>query len=84
MILGKFHLSFKYANPLLSYKKREESPDKFVSINFPYGIMDYDGLSTLIVYHNYMALKKKNYEEKTWLTQLKESHESLGMSMEKN
>ena len=45
--------------------------------------MDYDGLSTLLVYHNYMALNKKIYEEKTWLTQLKESHESLGISMEK-
>ena len=46
------------------YKKGEESPDKCVYIKFPYGIMDYDGLSTLLMYHNYMALKKKIHEEK--------------------
>ena len=46
------------------YKKREESPDKFVYIKFPCGIMDYDGLSTLLVYHNYMALKKKFMKKK--------------------
>ena len=58
-------------------KQREEFPDKYNYIKFPFGMMDFDGLSTLHKYHEYMQLKKKVAEEKAWLVQSKESCESL-------
>ena len=36
---------------------REEFPDKFTYMKFPFGMMDFDGLSTLLKYHEYMQLK---------------------------
>ena len=42
-------------------KKREEFPNKFTYIKFPFGMMDFDGLRALLKYHEYMQLKKKVY-----------------------
>ena len=46
------------------YKRREEHPEKFSYVKFPFGMMDYDGLNMLLTYHEYVALKKKVGEEK--------------------
>ena len=46
------------------YKTRQEHPEKFSYVKFPFGMMDYDGLNMLLTYHEYVALKKKVGEEK--------------------
>ena len=64
------------------YKKREEDPDKFSYIKFPFGMIDYDGLQMLQTYHEYIALKKKNDEERVWLKQAKQSCEGLEINID--
>ena len=41
------------------YKNKEEHPDKFAYVKFPFGMIDYDGLQMLRTYHKYIAHKKK-------------------------
>ena len=67
----KFPLSFKYDRPSVSCTKKEEYPDKFSYVKFCFGILDCDGLSKLLIYHECTALKKKIAEEKAWLNQSK-------------
>ena len=40
------------------YKQTEERSDRFSYIKFPFGIMDYDGLQLLQIYHEYIVLVK--------------------------
>ena len=41
------------------YKQKEEHPDKFSYIKFPFGMIDYDGLQMQQKYHEYITLNKK-------------------------
>ena len=65
------------------YKQKEEHPDKFSYIKFPFGMIDYDGLQMLQKYHEYIALKKKVAEEKVWLKQAAQKCEGLGINIDK-
>ena len=64
------------------YKKKEEDPDKFSYIQFPFGVIDYEGLQILQTYHEYLALRKRIAEEKAWFKQAKQSCEDLGINIE--
>ena len=63
-VLLKFPPSFKYARPSVSCIKKEEFSDKYSFIRFSFGMIDYDGLSRLLTYHEYITLKGKIAEEK--------------------
>ena len=63
-------------------KKREEFSDKYSYITFSFGIIDYDGLSRLLTYHEYITLKGKIAEEKLWLQQSKQDCEGLGVNID--
>ena len=65
------------------YKQKEEHPDTFSYIKFPFGMIDYDGLQMLQKYHEYIALTKKVAEEKAWLKQAAQKCEGLGINIDK-
>ena len=66
------------------YKKKEEHPDTFSYIKFPFGMIDFDGLKRLQSYHEYVALKTMVAEEKAWLKQAKQNYcEGLGVNVDK-
>ena len=64
------------------YKKREEFSDKYSYIRFSFGMIDYDGLSRLLTYHEYITLKGEIAEEKLWLQQSKQDCEGLGVNID--
>ena len=64
------------------YKKKEECPDKYTYVKFPFGSMDYDGLQKLQMYHNYVQGKHMMSEEKTWLKQSEKACEDLGINID--
>ena len=65
------------------YKNKEERPDKFAYVKFPFGLIDYDGLQMLKTYHKYIAHKKKVVEEKAWLKHAAQNCEGLGVNIDK-
>lgn len=65
------------------HKKQEEFPDKYTYIKFPFGIMEYDGLKILQMYHEHIQRKENVSEERAWLEQLEHTCEGLGVNMEK-
>ena len=65
------------------YKAKEEFPDKLSYVKFPFGILDYDGLRTLLKYHEFVAHKKKAAEEREWLKQSTQNCEGLGINIDK-
>ena len=65
------------------HKQQSDYPDKFSYIKFPFGIIGYDGLDMLLKYHEYITLKKKVAEEKSWLEQAKQNYGSLGIDIDK-
>ena len=66
-------------------KKQEKYPDMFSYIKFPFGMIDYEGLSILATNISQVCYQKKNRvaEEKAWLKQLKENCEGLGINIER-
>ena len=67
---------------LVSCTKKEEDPDNFSYIQFPFGMIDYKGLQILQTCHEYLALRKRIAEEKAWFKQAKQSCEDLGINIE--
>ena len=62
--------------------KKEEFSDKYSYIRFSFGMIDYDGLSRLLTYYEYIPLKGKIAEEKLWLQQSKQDCEGLGVNID--
>ena len=50
-------------------KKKEVSIDSFVYIKFPFGMVDYNGLKQLQLYHHELNLKHSKEEIQTWLSE---------------
>ena len=64
------------------HKQQSDYPDKFSYIKFPFGIIGYDGLDMQLKYHEYITLKEKVAEEKSWLEQAKQNYGSLGIDID--
>ena len=67
----------------MSCIKKEEFSDKYSYVRFSFGMIDYDGLSRLLTYHEYITLKGKIAKEKLWLQQSKQDCEGLGVNIDK-
>jgi hypothetical protein len=64
-------------------KQQSHHPDKFSYIQFPFGIIGFDGLDMLVKYYEYITFRKKVAEENVWFEQAKQNCGSLGIDIDK-